>query len=60
MLKVFEYEDGGVSQTPSAQPVPLNLDGSPRIVTADPKVLVQRYQVYDEYEFGGWNLRVDY
>ena len=30
MVKVFEYEDRGSSQLPSAQPVPLNEDGTPR------------------------------
>jgi hypothetical protein len=45
MVKVFEYEDGGVSQAPSASPVPLNDNGRPRINTADPKVLVYGYQV---------------
>jgi hypothetical protein len=29
MVKVFEYEDGGTSQTPSASPVPLKLNGRP-------------------------------
>lgn len=45
MVKVFEYEDGGISQTPSASPIPLNDNGRPRINTANPKVLVYGYQV---------------
>ena len=45
MVRVFEYEDGGVSQAPSASPIPLNDDGRPRINTATPKVLVYGYQV---------------
>lgn len=45
MVKVFSYEDGGVSQAPSASPVPLNDSGRPRKDTADPKVLVYGYQV---------------
>jgi len=45
MVKVFEYEDGGVSQLPSASPIPLNDNGRPRIHTADPKVIVRAYQV---------------
>ena len=45
MVKVFEYEDGGVSQAPSASPIPLNDNGRPRINTANPKVLVYGYQV---------------
>lgn len=45
MVRVFEYEDGGVSQAPSASPIPLNDSGRPRINTANPKVLVYGYQV---------------
>lgn len=29
MVKVFDYEDGGTSQAPSASPVPLKLNGRP-------------------------------
>lgn len=48
MVLVYEYETGGASQLPSAQPIPLNDDGSPRWSGADPKVLVKRYSVYEE------------
>lgn len=48
MVLVQEYENGGASQLPSAQPIPLNDDGSPRWSKADPKVLVKRYSVYRE------------
>jgi hypothetical protein len=58
MIKVFEYENGGASQVPSAQPVALNDDGTPRIYTADPKVLVYRYRVYKEYDFNTLGLRL--
>lgn len=51
MIRVHSYEDGGVSQSPSAQPIPLNNDGTPRINTANPKVLVYRYQIYEELDF---------
>lgn len=51
MIRVHEYEDGGVSQTPSAQPIPLNDDGTPRSSTADPKVIVNRYQVQESTNF---------
>ena len=47
MVLVYEYETGGASQLPSAQPIPLNDDGSPRWSGADPKVLVKRYSVYE-------------
>lgn len=52
MVKVFEYEDGGVSQSPSAQPVAMNDNGRPRKLTADPPVLVKQYKVTDEDDFG--------
>jgi hypothetical protein len=58
MVKVFEHESGGASQTPSAQPIPLNDDGTPRIYNADPKVLVYRYRVYREANFNTLNLRL--
>lgn len=48
MVLVYEYETGGAQQLPSAQPIPLNDDGSPRWSGADPKVLVKRYSVYEE------------
>lgn len=48
MVLVHEYETGGAQQLPSAQPIPLNDDGSPRWSGAEPKVLVKRYSVYGE------------
>lgn len=48
MVLVYEYETGGASQLPSAQPIPLNDNGSPRWSGANPKVLVKRYSVYEE------------
>jgi len=47
MIKVFEYENGGASQCPSAQPVPLNDDGTPR--KGDP--LIKRYCPYEPIDF---------
>lgn len=58
MVKVFSYEGGGASQTPSAQPIPLNINGRPRKESATPKVLVRRYRVYDEYDFNNLGLRL--
>jgi hypothetical protein len=40
-----------VRQQPCAQPIPLNEDGTPRIETANPKVLVHRYKVTEEIDF---------
>lgn len=61
MVKVFEYEEGGTSQLPSAQPVPLNEDGTPRKSfgngAADPPVIIKRYLIYEEYDFNKFNLR---
>jgi hypothetical protein len=50
MVRVFEYEDGGTSQAPSASPIPLNDNGRPRIESANPKVLVYAYQVQPELD----------
>lgn len=58
MIKVFEYENGGASQLPSAQPIALNDDGTPRAEDADPKVLVYRYRVYKEFDFNTLRLRL--
>lgn len=51
MVRVHDYEDGGVSQTPSAQPIPLNDNGRPRGAGENPRVLVYRYQIYEELNF---------
>ena len=42
---------GYTGQRPSAQPIPLNPDGTPRAETANPKVVVFRYQVTEEINF---------
>lgn len=51
MILVHEYEDGGASQLPCAQPIPLNDDGTPRSSTAYPKVIIKRYRVTEEIDF---------
>lgn len=51
MVLVHEYENGGASQLPSAQPIALNDDGSPRSVTAEPKVWVKRYRTLKTLDF---------
>ena len=51
MVKVFSYEGGGASQVRASMPIPLNTDGKPRSVDADPKVLVYRYRVHEEINF---------
>lgn len=58
MVLVFEYEDGGASQRPSALPVALNDDGTPRSRTATPPVHVYRYQVYPDINFSMFNIRL--
>lgn len=52
--------DGGFAgQRPSAQPIPLNPDGTPRAETANPKVVVFRYKVTEEIDFQQtFNLRL--
>lgn len=51
MILVHSYEDGGASQLPCAQPIPLNDDGTPRSSTASPKVIVKVYKVTEEIDF---------
>lgn len=51
-------EDGKTTQRPSAQPIPLNNDGSGRIDTADPPVIVHRYQVQNDIDFNLFGLRL--
>lgn len=50
---------GFAGQRPSAQPIPLNADGTPRPETANPKVLVFRYVVTEEIDFSRFNLRLE-
>jgi hypothetical protein len=50
---------GYTGQRPSAQPIPLNTDGTPRSETANPKVIVFRYKVTEEIDFlQTFNLRL--
>jgi len=61
MVKVSDFQDGGTSQAPSAQPVALNEDGTPRKSfgdgAADPPVIIKRYRVYDTCQYSNFNLR---
>lgn len=47
MVPIHDPEDGGVRQSPSAQPVALNDDGTPRSPNSDPPVLLWRVQVQE-------------
>lgn len=58
MVKVMEFRDGGVSQTPSAQPVALNDDGTPRSSNASPKVFIYRYGQHEQFDFTTLGLRL--
>jgi len=55
MVKVFDYEAGGASQLPSAQPIALTETGQARKSfgpdAADPPVIIQRYSIYTEIDF---------
>jgi hypothetical protein len=58
MVKIG-IKGGYTGQRPSAQPIPLNTDGTPRSETADPKVIVFRYKVTEEIDFlQTFNLRL--
>jgi hypothetical protein len=51
---------GGVTtQRPSALPIPLNADGTPRSPSANPPVLVFRYKVQPEINFNVFGLRLE-
>jgi len=49
---LIAHFEGGAAQRPSAQPVPLNTDGSPRANSADPAVLTLEYRIQGEMIFG--------
>lgn len=51
MVLVHAYADGGASQLPCAQPIPLNSDGTPRATGANPPVIVRRYRTNREINF---------
>jgi len=58
MVKIG-IKGGYTGQRPSAQPIPLNTDGTPRSETANPKVIVFRYKVTEEIDFlQTFNLRL--
>lgn len=58
MVRVPSFRSGGTSQTPSAQPVALNNDGTPRSEAADPKVLVYRRGQHEQFDFTTLGLRL--
>jgi hypothetical protein len=49
---LIAHFEGGAAQRPSAQPVPLNTDGSPRANSAEPPVITKEYRVQGETTFG--------
>lgn len=57
-VRVFEGENGKVTQRPSAQPIALNDDGAARSPVASPPVLVYRYQVQNDIDFSLFGLRL--
>jgi len=58
MVRISDADDVS-TQLPSAQPIPLNADGTPRKDTANPKVLVYRFKVTEEINFQStFNLRL--
>lgn len=73
MVKVFAYSNGGASQVPSAQPIPLNLDGTARKITPgvlpeggssqDPSsagaVLTKDYLPYFTYVWNNLGVRLN-
>jgi hypothetical protein len=60
MVKVMEYQEGGASQAPSAQPIPLNDDGTPRGQYSNPRVFVYRYGQHEQFDFSTLQLRLPF
>ena len=58
MLAIPAHADGGFSQKPAAAPIPLNNDGTPRISGAQPRVILNRYRLYQETSFSAFGLRL--
>lgn len=58
MVKVMEYQEGGASQAPSSQPVPLNDSGTARSSMQNPKVLVYRRGQHEQFDFTTLGLRL--
>lgn len=58
MVRVPSFRSRGTSQTPSAQPVALNDDGTPRSEYANPKVLVYRRGQHEQFDFTTLGLRL--
>jgi hypothetical protein len=57
-VRIANIEGKGTVQRPSAQPIALNNDGTPRKDTADPKVRLHRYQVQPDIDFELFGLRL--
>lgn len=55
MVKVFSYQGGGASQTPSAQPVAINANGHPKTPGT---VEVYRRGQHEQFDFTTLNLRL--
>lgn len=58
MTVVPAHGDGGLSQNVASLPIPLNDDGTPRKHTANPKVLLKRYRLYEETSFSSFGFRL--
>ncbi len=58
MVKI-NAANGVTTQRPSALPIPLNADGTPRSPSANPPVLVFRYKVQPEINFNVFGLRLE-
>lgn len=57
LVKVSTDNGTRASQRPSASPVPLNENGTPRSSKANPPVLIRRYQIYDTFDMSTLGLR---
>lgn len=58
MVAIPAHADGSFSQNVAAMPIPLNDNGTPRIHSANPKVILNRYRLYEEMDFDVFGLRL--
>jgi hypothetical protein len=49
-VAVTGFSDRGMSQSPSGEPIALNLDGTPRKISGSRRPIIRAYQIYDSIE----------
>lgn len=57
-MVTYSVPDNKVGQRPATQPVPLNMDGTPRKQSLAEKVILKRYRTQPRVDFAIFNLRL--